>query len=925
MSFIRSSKKIIENKKLNFKVDIENESYMKKKIYNLFKNEFEETLPDILLIKGVQFIDHVKNGVLLVLENTYTDQCLTNDTLKTFIENGLNEVKNQYKNSYSLLSESWEEYERNTKKRIGDNKFEILINFRKHCFGSEDFASHNCQHKQNRFIIIKDKKGDKKYVICQACQKVYYTSFIKCRCKKCNLDFYSNLLKDDEDSNLLPATWEKYHCPQIVNEEMKCIKCNELFLINMKTGNLCCSNRNCNFTINPMKILWLCIQCGKEFKSKAIPYNPLEIILLRKVVRQTLLLKHRAHPNKLPCCDLNVYITDFYHKKICRGILFEGELNDKMIIVCEKCKVMNFHERFLWTCPNCGKKFRDVINKLTEDQNENNNKRGIVPDIQKEYIIKKENKEEMWNKYKKSSLKAVIDSPIKKPKDYKGVYPMKLDRKENYEEDVLANFKLNQKNSGQTSQVDKYEGNDIYEDKVNKNVNKNVKFEIKPPNSPYRSPRKISENSPNESPNKKIYISPSPKKGILKNKINSPFKSPIKSPKKVVIIEEKKNDKDDDITIDNDDDSIIDFEDDDDEEEELNNNDKNNQINRSIKKSMKRSIKEKTIGKEINDKDREKEEEKIRNTFLQMNQISGISDNLLNHINKKMNQILSKLEIPLINIDDYTFYRKLGEGSYGIIFSAINNMDNKKYAIKKIIARTINEIESFTKEFELVYKCDHPNIMKIYGISIRILDSTTYSLYVLMEIAKSDWDREIKRRLQKRQKYTEIELITIIKDLSDALLYIQTKFKLSHRDIKPQNILVFENGLYKLADFGEAKEVKVSKRLNTLRGTELYMSPALYEGLKQGKNNVNHDPFKSDVFSLGFCLLYASSLNFELLYEARDNDSSNNINRILNKSLIKRFYSEKLICILYNMLLFEEKERFNFEELIKFIKDNYSK
>ena len=347
---------------------------------------------------------------------------------------------------------------------------------------------------------------------------------------------------------------------------------------------------------------------------------------------------------------------------------------------------------------------------------------------------------------------------------------------------------------------------------------------------------------------------------------------------------------------------------------------------------MKRSIKEKTIGKEISEKDKEKEdkekekeEDKQVNNLIYLNKISGISDHLLNHINKRMNHILSNLKIPLINIDDYTFNRKLGEGSYGIIFSVVSNIDNKKYAIKKIIARTLNEIDSFTKEFELVYDCDHPNIMKIYGISIRILDSTTYALYVLMEKANNDWDREIKRRLQKRKKYTEMELIKIIRDLSDALLFLQKKLKLSHRDIKPQNILVFDNGVYKLADFGEAKEVKISKQLNTLRGTELYMSPALYEGLKQGKNNVSHDPFKSDVFSLGFCLLYASSLNFELLYEARDNDNGNIINRILNKSFIRKIYSDKLIAILYNMLLFDEKERFSFEELIKFIDDNYGK
>ena len=915
MSFIRSSAKIIENKQLQFKKDIENEALMKKKIYNLFKNEFEEALPDILLIKGAQFIDHVKNGVLLVLENTYTDQCLTNENIKNILENGLNEVKKEYKNNYTLLSESWEEFERNTKKRIGGNEFETLINFRKHCFGSEDFASHNCQHKQNRFIIIKNKNEEKKFVICQACKKVYYSSFIKCRCKKCNIDFYSTLLKNEEDSTFFPATWEHYHCPQIMKEEMKCIKCQERFLLNMKNGMLYCSNKKCNFSSNPLKIMWTCTLCGIEFKSGAIPYNPLEITLIKKVIRQTLLLKHRAHPNKMPCCDLNVYLTDFYHKKICRGLLFEGELNDKMIIVCERCHSINFHERFIWTCPNCGKKFRDKVNILKEEQLQKNDIKDVMVDSQK-VNIENEKNEELWDKFKKNSLKAVIDSPVKKNKNFKGIYEMLMARKENFEVDVLANFRLNALKLGNNIPADKYEGKDIYEDKSDnklKDLSQNPKVKER-----------------EKTPKKKIYISPkkspykSPKRSSKKNIIISPQKSPLRSPKRVVInleLDDKnkgnQSDKDDDDTIDNDndDDSIIEVE----EEEEKEQN-KNNDITK-IKQSIKHSIR-KTRGKEILEKDKE---EKKTSNLIPMNKIVGINDHLMNHINKRMNNILTKLKIPLINIEDYTFNRKLGEGSYGIIFSVTSNKDNQRYAIKKIIARSLNEIDSFTKEFELVYNCNHPNIMKIYGISIRILDSTTYALYVLMEIAKYDWDKEIKRHLQKRKIYSETELVNIVRELADALLYMEKELKISHRDIKPQNILVFENGIYKLADFGEAKEVKISKRLNTLRGTELYMSPALYEGLKRGKNDIPHDPFKSDVFSLGFCLLYASSLNFELLYEARDSESSEMIKIILNKSYIKKVYSDKLITIIYNMLLFDEKKRFSFQELINFIDEHYGK
>jgi len=107
-----------------------------------------------------------------------------------------------------------------------------------------------------------------------------------------------------------------------------------------------------------------------------------------------------------------------------------------------------------------------------------------------------------------------------------------------------------------------------------------------------------------------------------------------------------------------------------------------------------------------------------------MQKISGISDHLFNHINKRMNAILNRCKIPVFNIEDYTFNKKLGEGSYAVIFSVYKNSDktHKELALKKIIARTLTEIDKYTKEFELVHSCIHPNIMKIYGICICMLD-----------------------------------------------------------------------------------------------------------------------------------------------------------------------------------------------------------
>ena len=57
---------------------------------------------------------------------------------------------------------------------------------------------------------------------------------------------------------------------------------------------------------------------------------------------------------------------------------------------------------------------------------------------------------------------------------------------------------------------------------------------------------------------------------------------------------------------------------------------------------------------------------------------------------------------------------------------------------------------------------------------------------------------------------------------------------------------------------------------NSLKGTELYMSPILYCCLKREEDDVEHNPYKSDVFSLGLCLFYAATINFNILLSMRE-------------------------------------------------------
>ena len=194
-------------------------------------------------------------------------------------------------------------------------------------------------------------------------------------------------------------------------------------------------------------------------------------------------------------------------------------------------------------------------------------------------------------------------------------------------------------------------------------------------------------------------------------------------------------------------------------------------------------------------------------------------------------------------------------------------------------------------------------------------------MYVLMELANTDWEKEILNRQKKRMYYSEQELMTILSQLVNTFALLQN-LNISHRDIKPQNILVFkENNAYKPADFGEAKELYDNippTNRQTLRGTELYMSPILFTALRSRQviKYVKHNPFKSDVFSFGLCAFFAATLCFESLYDVRELKNSFAIKVVVDRYL-KRRYSKNVIEIIAKMLEVQEELRPDFVALVK--------
>jgi serine/threonine protein kinase len=274
-----------------------------------------------------------------------------------------------------------------------------------------------------------------------------------------------------------------------------------------------------------------------------------------------------------------------------------------------------------------------------------------------------------------------------------------------------------------------------------------------------------------------------------------------------------------------------------------------------------------------------------------------------------------------INILEYKILNEIGEGVFGKIYRVIWSLNNKMYALKQ---ETLDNMQDLVKRENYVQilrnflrTTNCQGVVCIYG-NYYVQKGNQILYYELMELCERDFEKEIKERSRFLRYYSEMELISIFSQLVSTLAALQRN-NITHRDIKPQNILV-ANGRYKLCDFGEVRIMEKAEGITVqrVRGSELYMSPILFNGYRQGINQVRHNTYRSDVFSLGMCFLFAATLSFNGLVEIREVIDSNRKLAILNKHLGGR-YSPRIINIINFMLQTDEQNRPDFLSLEMFI------
>ena len=280
------------------------------------------------------------------------------------------------------------------------------------------------------------------------------------------------------------------------------------------------------------------------------------------------------------------------------------------------------------------------------------------------------------------------------------------------------------------------------------------------------------------------------------------------------------------------------------------------------------------------------------------------------------------------NSENFSIIKILGRGSNGKIYLVEDIQTHQRFALKSMLIDNEEDLKQREEQYNLIYKITYENpelkIINIYGLELRKVDRYNMFLNVLMEKGDCDWETEILNRKKSKNYYTEQELYFILTNLVGTFAFLQQK-GLSHRDVKPQNILCFGKNEYKICDFGEAKcqnDKKAKKFGNnfdisnqTIRGTEMYMSPILFRAVKFKPDSLTkYNSFKSDVFSLGLCFLHASSLDSEILIKVREIVDMEKIGIIVNQYLGNR-YSQEFINLLLYMLQVDENYRPDFIEL----------
>ncbi|XP_003702205.1 I-kappaB kinase epsilon [Megachile rotundata] len=204
----------------------------------------------------------------------------------------------------------------------------------------------------------------------------------------------------------------------------------------------------------------------------------------------------------------------------------------------------------------------------------------------------------------------------------------------------------------------------------------------------------------------------------------------------------------------------------------------------------------------------------------------------------------------------------LGKGATGAVFQGVNKNNGEPVAVK-----TFNQLSHMRppdvqmREFEVLKKVNHENIVQLLAIEE---EQDGRGMVIVMELCTGGSLFNILDDPENTYGLAESEFLLVLEHLTAGMKHLRDN-NLVHRDLKPGNIMKFiaDDGstIYKLTDFGAARELQEDQQFVSLYGTEEYLHPDIYERAVLRKPVGKTFGATVDLWSIGVTLYHVATGN----------------------------------------------------------------
>ncbi len=272
---------------------------------------------------------------------------------------------------------------------------------------------------------------------------------------------------------------------------------------------------------------------------------------------------------------------------------------------------------------------------------------------------------------------------------------------------------------------------------------------------------------------------------------------------------------------------------------------------------------------------------------------------------------LSRVPVELAEHPRYRVQKVIGRGGMGIVYKAEHRMMQRPVALKVINRRFIansEAIERFHQEVRAAAQLSHPNIVGAFDA-----EQAGNLHFLVMEYVEG---KSLAQWVQQRGPLTIVQACNATRQICQGLQHAHER-GMTHRDIKPQNLMLAKNGKIKILDFGlarfEREQIAVSPTapteseltaFGTLLGTPDYMAP-------EQASDARLADARSDIFSLGSTLYF--------LLTGRSPFEAGSFTAMISKGVqremvpltsLRKDLPTELVAIVERMMALKPSERF---------------